>query len=423
MPDVSKNLIILRDKEMIGTDALNQALEQSFNANSWGRSGCLLGIGSISLANSTDFTFNDVDISLPETHLNNSDNTAQTLEGIIVTVGAISKTVTIGTTATVTALFKKVDNGSAWFEGASTFTTGAGSPVAYDYYVRTDQSIALEYTTVQGTEIVSLDLFQVRNIDGTNYEIIPITASEAVLPVYTKIQNYDLYQVATLNPETVAPLGLLTAFTDNSEWDVRVFQATLTGLEIYFNQRGKGGTDIPMIPKTLTGLSANTDYHIFIQYQYINNTISNLTVEYYTVITGNASLPTNYVQQRLMSFRTIATGSPPIFSHIANYVGIVNTPSNTIAKGVTTTLSLGMPDALPSGARLDFLFNDSTSRNGTVTQLGTQALAASGRDYYTQNRQLTVTNANTGAGNRDMEVYLVGYTDYTAATTLKGLYL
>jgi hypothetical protein len=423
MPNTSRKFRIIRDKEMLTTETVNKSFEAAFNSQSWGRTGVLLGIGSVTLNNNTDFTFNDVEIAAPSAFLNDPiDGSAQQLDGIYVQIGSIAKTVAIGATETITILLEKKDNGSAWFDGASTFSTGSGSPVNYTYHVRTDQDITLEYTTSAGSELVSLDAFKIKNINGTDFEILSVSDAQSTLPLFTKVQNHDYYsKVSSLSQDAVAPVSLVTGLTDNSEWEVRVFQLSLTSFEVYFNQIGSGTTEIPMIPFTVPVVTANTDYHFFLQYSYVNNVISDLSVNLYTTTDGNTSLPTDYVQQRILSFRTTNSGAVPFFSHFGNYVSINNDTEITIAENSTGTFDSLVPHTLPIGINLDITYNEIAGRDVLVTQAGSLAQIRSGREFYTDNGTLAIDNQSSGGGDRDVFISLQGYTDYTAAVLLKGL--
>jgi len=421
MPNTSRKFRIIRDKEMLTTETVNESFEAAFNSQSWGRTGVLLGIGSVTLNNNNDFTFNDVEIAAPSAFLNDPiDGSAQQLDGIYVQIGSISKTIAIGSTEIITILLEKKDNGSAWFDGASTFSTGSGSPVNYTYHVRTDQDITLEYTTSSGSELVSLDAFMVKNVNGTDFDIIPFSNSQSSLPLFTKVQNHDYYsKVSNLSQDTVAPVSLVTGLTDNSEWEIRVFQNSLTAFEIYFNQIGAGTTLIPFIPFTLPVMTANTDYHLFLQYSYINNVISDITVNMYNVVTGNPSLPTNYVQQRIFSFRSTSTATPPKFTHYRNYVYLSDIPLIQVNNNQTLSSTILMPNNLPKSFAMDVRFEDDNNFSATLTdQFAQQVGLRSGVQYYTEGNSVSVTNTS----GKIVWHALTTYIDFTATYLLKGLY-
>lgn len=418
----TNNLLVLRDKEMISTKTLNSAFQEAYNASSWGREGTILGIGNVTITASTNVSISNVEVSLPAVQITNTDASVQNLKGVIATIGAINITVPVGNEVTVAANFNLVNNTDTMYEGQSPYSAGTGTTIQYNYYIRETQSAYLNYTTAAGT--TSVNLFKFKNINGTEWQISPISASSSTLPLFTKVQNPEIYtKVSNLTPETVATVGLVTGLTDNSEWSIRVYQLTATSWEVYFNQVGKGDVAIPKIVKAIGALAANTDYHFFLQYSYINNVISSITAEYYTSVSGNPSLPTGFVQQRVLSFRTDATGAAPKFSHLGSRINMLDGDQFTISPGTTYSTPLRVPRDLPMGVKVITHYGQAIYANGTVQQPQGISRLNSGSIYFTGTGSLSITNTNAaGSGDRNIYTRVIGYDDYTSSSSLKGLY-
>lgn len=412
----SRDFMIIRDKEMISTNTLNSAFEQAFNANSWGRIGCILSIGSISRPSTTDFDISDVILSLPSTFINNTDSSAQTLDGIEVTIGLISVNIPIGDTQIVSAEFNVVTDTDNMVMGSSPYNAGTGSTIQYDYYVRDAEKSVVEYTT--GTGQTGVDIFKITNINGVDYIVEPVIGFTSKLPIFTEVQNPELYTNVTALPSSaVAPISLVTALTDNIEWIARCQYVDGTNINVIFSQIGKGGNDIPTTPKNLTGLTANTDYHVFLQYSYINNVISSLTIEYYTDINGNPSLPTDFVQQRIFSFKSTTIAEIPKFIHHYDFVNLLDTTTTTLGSGNSTTTQFNVP-SIDAALEMFVKFEDNSNINATVTQYGSEVDFRGSAKYFSNTGQLTISNI----GAKDIQYACVGYVDLNAATLVKGLY-
>lgn len=415
----SKDLIVLVDKEMVSTKTFNLGLEQSFNANTWGRTGCVLGVGTITINTQTEFTFNNVVISLPTTHVSNLDGSSQTLDAIEVTVGSIVKSIAIGTTETISAQFNVTTTTGSMYMGSSPYNAGTGTTISYDYFIRDTEVSGIDYTTGAGT--VGLDLFTVTNIDGTNYELRPIAQSSSVLPLFTKIQNNNLYsQFNTLPTDSVASVGLVNANGYNREWEAQCTRVNSGEILVDFIQRGATGDVIPPINKSGLLGTANQSTHLFLQYKYVNNVISDVTIEDYTTVTGNPSLPADYVQQRILSYRNTISGGVPEFHQSGNYISLQNSQEHTIAASSNSVIQFEAPQT-PCLIQLSAYFENYASMNVTVAQPApAQAALRGGYSYFSGNGELILTNNELSTS---AIVGCAGYHDIALSTKVKGIIL
>ena len=197
--------------EAVTSDSLNRALQSAYNASSFGRSGCLLSVGSIAVSGST-VTANNIKVALPSLVFENTDETSQVLNGVEITLGSISQEIAIGDTALVTATFSKVNNTDDMYEEFTRIYSGAGSSNDYDFFVRTNELASVVYDEA-GT--ISVGLFYITNVGGSDYEIANYLPSTSVVPEFCSVPNITHYdKLTSYDDNLILPYKTIKAMFD-----------------------------------------------------------------------------------------------------------------------------------------------------------------------------------------------------------------
>lgn len=186
----SSPLVIYRNNEAVTSDSLNRALQAAHNSASFGRSGAVLSVGTISV-NGDQVTVNNIKVSLPNVVLNNSDLTGQILNGIQVDIGSVTKTISQGNSALFELFFSKNQTTDNMYEDFTRIYSGNSQSNDYKFFVRTNEFHSVTYDPQGG---ISIGLFRVKNVGGSDYELEVYSSNTSVCPLFMSVPNLQAYE-------------------------------------------------------------------------------------------------------------------------------------------------------------------------------------------------------------------------------------
>jgi hypothetical protein len=186
----SNPLVIYRNTEAVTSDSLNRALQAAHNSQSFGRSGAVLSIGSVSV-NGNQVTINNIKVALPNVVLQNSDLTAQILNGIETDIGSITRTISPGNTELFDVSFSVTNNTGNMFTDSTRIYSGNNQSNDYQFYVRTNEFHSVAFDPQGG---VSLGIFEIKNVGGSDYELFVYSSNTSVCPLFQSVPNLEAYE-------------------------------------------------------------------------------------------------------------------------------------------------------------------------------------------------------------------------------------